>query len=71
MVTIAYEERMSLRCIKLLIIDVTVSVPLMINIRERDRSVQVCATLYSTENIDRDFVVVLATNDGTGTRGGV
>ena len=43
-----------------------VSIPAVRNAHEGDGQVQVCATLFSQEDIERDFIVTLATSDGTG-----
>ncbi len=44
----------------------TVSVPAMLSVGERDGIVQVCATLSAVEDTERDFIIALATSDGTG-----
>ena len=48
------------------LLDVTVSVPSMISLNEGDGTVQVCVTLSTIEISERDFIIELATNDGTG-----
>lgn len=45
----------------------TVSVPPMLSFKEEDGNIPVCATMSVEENIERDFVVVLTTLDGTGS----
>ena len=50
----------------LILIDVTVSFPAMIIVDEGDGSVEVCATLFSTENTEKDFIITLGTSDDTG-----
>ena len=44
-----------------------VSVPAMSSVSEGDGAVQVCATLSVMEDTERDFVISVSTNDGTGT----
>ncbi len=46
--------------------DVTVSVPAMLSVGEGDEMVQVCATLFVTEDTERDVTIKLATIDGIG-----
>lgn len=36
------------------------------NVDEGDGSVQVCVALFSFEDIERDFVITLSTNDDLG-----
>ena len=43
-----------------------VSLRTMISVNEGDGNVQVCAILFSIEDIERDFIIALNTNDGTG-----
>ena len=50
-----------------LFVDVSVSVPAMVSVGEGDGMVQVCATLSTVEDTERDFTITLATSDGTGT----
>ena len=45
---------------------VIVSVPGMVTVGEGDEQVQVCATLSSIENTDRDFSFSFSTTDNTG-----
>ena len=47
-------------------IDVIVSLSAMISVTEGDDSVQVCPTLFSMDNTERNFIVTLGTSDGTG-----
>ena len=44
----------------------TVSVPSMLQVGEQDGMVQVCATLLSMEDTQRNFTVNFATSDHTG-----
>ena len=46
--------------------DVTASLSAIMNVDEGDGSVQVCVALFSFEDIERDFVITLNTNDDTG-----
>ena len=49
------------------VLDVTVSVPSFLTIGEEDGIAHVCSTLSTLEDTERDVIVILATNDGTGT----
>ena len=44
----------------------TVYLPAVIRIDEGDNRVQICATLFSIENTEKDFIITLGTSNDTG-----
>ncbi len=46
--------------------DVVVFIPTLMGVDEGDEMVQVCATLSTVEDTERNFTITLATSDGTG-----
>ncbi len=46
--------------------DAHVSIPTMLSVGEGDGIVQVCATLSTVEDTERNFTITLATSDSTG-----
>ena len=50
----------------LLNVDVTVSLQATQTVGEGDRMIQVCSTLATLEEIERDLIVKLNTSDNTG-----
>ena len=54
------------KILNVILIEVEVSLPTMVNISEDKRDVQICATLSAMEVIQRNFSIRLFTIDGTG-----
>ena len=50
----------------LFLTEVAISVPDMIEVKEKDGMVEVCATLFTVENTERNIVVTLQSLDDTG-----
>ena len=51
-----------------ILIDVTVFIPERVRVAEGSGTLQVCAFMFNSEPIQRDFTIYLTTVDGTGTK---